>query len=35
LQFYTLLSKSKKSLSNWHLILVVTLFLYGRDYRIS
>ena len=35
LQFYSLLKKSKKSVSNWHLNVVVTLFGYGRDYRIS
>jgi hypothetical protein len=35
LQFYSLLNKSKKSVSHWHSFILVRLSLYGRDYRLS
>ena len=35
LQFYTLLNKTKKIVSNWHFYTGVRLSSYGRDYRLS
>ncbi len=35
LQFYSLLSKSKKTVSDWLFYIHVRLFTYGRDYRKS
>ena len=35
LQFYSLLTNSKKSVSHWHSKFFVRLSIYGRDYRLS
>ena len=34
LQFYSLLIKNKKSVSNWHSFLLVRLLIHGRDYKL-